>query len=133
MFDHFFGDFEIGNHAIGHGPDCPDIARCFTKHHLGFFTNRQHLGLTTHLGHRNNGRFIQDDAPPFDIDQRVRCPQINADICRKHTQYSAEHAVSPEWFACYYPADSKLFVPIKQRAEALCCSLFHVDHKCGEI
>ncbi len=95
MLDHFFGNFEIGNHAISHRPDSTDIARRLAKHHLGFLANRQHLCTATHFGHGNNGWFIEDNALALHINKRICRSEIDADIGRKHIKNGSKHRISP--------------------------------------
>ena len=83
MFDHFFGNFKIGNHTISHRPDSTNISRCLSKDHFGFFTNGKNMRFASDFGHRNNRRLIKDDTPSLDINQRVRCSKVNTNISRE--------------------------------------------------
>ena len=80
MLDHFFGDFEISDDTISHRPNSADVARCLAKHDLGLITDSQHLLLATQGSDGDNRRLIENDPLALDIDQRVRCPQVNGDV-----------------------------------------------------
>ena len=86
VLDHFLGDFEIRNDTIAHRADRLHIQRCLAKHFFGVITNRiDHLAAAlVHVG--NHRGFIEFDALTFDIDQRVRCSEVDGHVCGKNSE-----------------------------------------------
>ena len=50
VLDHFFGDFDVGDHAVAQRADRLDIAGGAAKHLLGFLTHGEDLLLAAHIG-----------------------------------------------------------------------------------
>ena len=97
VLDHFFGDFEISNHAISHRANGFHVYRSLAEHVLGLLADRID-NLATALRHIGNDRgFIELDALPLHIDQRVRCPEVNGHVRRQHAEEATNHVV-PELF-----------------------------------
>jgi hypothetical protein len=97
ILDHFLGDVEIGDDAVAHRPDRLDRARRAAKHQLGVLADRlDHLLAVDGLVSHDRG-LVQDDALALDIDQRVRCPEIDRHVAREYAEQSAEH-VPAFWF-----------------------------------
>ena len=101
MPQHRFGDFEVGNDTIFHGPDGDDVARGATEHALGFFANRQHIGGSRLNG--NNGRFTQYNTLVTNVNERIRCPEIYPNIVGKQALKLREHelCLAPSELKCY--------------------------------
>ena len=91
MLDHFFGDFEIGDHTVPHRPDRLDVARRAAKHHLGLLADGKHLLLSALFNDGDNRRFVQNDPPAFDIDESVRRAEIDCHIGREHAEQTGKH------------------------------------------
>ena len=86
MLDHFFSDFEIGNHAIFHGPNGHNMARRTAQHIAGIITDgMNHLAAIAN-GKGHHGWLVENDITPFGVDKRVGCAQVNRDVGGKHVQ-----------------------------------------------
>ena len=93
MLDHLLRDLEVGDHAVAHRADGLDIAGGSPQHHLGVIADGAN-GLLAAAGGdgSNHAGFIEHDAAPFDIDQRIRRPKIDGHVARKRAKKTAEHA-----------------------------------------
>ena len=93
MLDHLFRHFEIGDHAVAHRADRLDVAGGAPQHHLGVVADGADRLLAAAGGHGgDHGGFVEDDASPFHVDQRVRRPEIDGHVARKRAKKTAEHA-----------------------------------------
>jgi hypothetical protein len=92
VLDHLLCNFEIRDHAVAHGTDRFDIAGCAAQHHLGVVADCADMLLAAarHGGH--DGGFVEDDAPPLHIDQRICGPEVDCHIARQKAEKTAEHA-----------------------------------------
>ena len=95
VFDHLFGNSEIGDDTVTHRADRLDAAGCAADHQLGLFANRQYLFLavTDMVGHHR--RFVQYNALALYIDKRVCRAEIHCHIGRKQPAECSEHSVFP--------------------------------------
>ena len=88
VVEHLLGDFEVGNHAVFHGLDNPEIAGRTAQHLLGFLADCLDFAGTVVEG---NGRGLVDhDALLPGIDPRVDCTQVNCQVRREQAQQSAQ-------------------------------------------
>ena len=92
MLDHFLRNLKIRDHAFAHGADGFDIAGGFSQHLLSFLANGKNLLPAANFHNRHNRRFVQYNATPLNINQRIRRTQIDRHIGRKHTQQIRKHA-----------------------------------------
>ena len=75
---HRFGHFEVRDDAIFQGPHGDDVGRRASEHPLRFIADCEHFvgpGLDRH-----DRRFTKHDALVFDVDERVRRPEVDADV-----------------------------------------------------
>jgi hypothetical protein len=85
VLDHLFGDFEIGDDAVAHGPDRLDVAGRAAQHHLGVVADRADLLLAAlDHGDGDDRGLVEDDAASLHIDQRVRRAEIDGHVARQH-------------------------------------------------
>jgi hypothetical protein len=87
--EHRFGDFEVGNHTILHGPDGHDISRSASQHPLGFFTDGQDVGCSRLNGY--NGRLPQYDSLIANIDQGICGAEVNSNVIGKQAFELRKH------------------------------------------
>jgi len=83
VLDHRLGDFEIGDDAIAQRADCLDVAGGTAQHHLGLLADSQNLTLAALGGEGHDRGFVQDDAPPLDVNEGVGGPKVDAHVRRK--------------------------------------------------
>ena len=95
VLDHFFGNFEIGDHTVRHRADGADVAGGLAEHHLGFLADGKHLRASANLGHGHNRRLVEHDALALYVDKCVCRTEVNADVCREYIKHRSEHANSP--------------------------------------
>jgi len=69
--EHGLGDFEVGDHAVLHGPDATMLPGVRPSISFGFRTDGQHVGRARLNGY--NRRFAQDDSTVPHIDEGVGC------------------------------------------------------------
>ncbi|MPN64181.1 hypothetical protein SDC9_211952 [bioreactor metagenome] len=78
---HLFGNFEVGDHAVFHRADGPDVAGAFPKHAFRFASDVQDL-VGAFLD-RHDGRFVQNDPQVPHVHQAVGGSEVNSDMGRK--------------------------------------------------
>src|SRR5207248_6242199 len=108
--EHRFGDLEVSNYAIFHGPNGHDVSRGAAQHPFGLFADGQDVG-----GARLNsdhGRLAEDNSLVTYIDQRVGCAQIDANIVGKQALKLREH----EW--CLTRGESRSIAHHRSSAKA---------------
>ena len=91
MPQHRLGHFEIRDDAIFQRPHCDDVRRRAPEHALGLVAHRQHFdgaGLNRH-----DRGLAQHDALIFDINERVRRPEIDPDIAGEPAKKSFKHYI----------------------------------------
>jgi hypothetical protein len=96
VLDHFFRDFEVGDDAVAHRADRFDIAGGSPQHHLGVVADSadRFLAAARQDGGHHAG-FVEDNAAALDIDQRIRCPQIDGHVAGERAKKTAEHELYP--------------------------------------
>ena len=77
---HFLGDIEVGDDAVLHRPHGDDAVGRPAEHSLGLETDTFDLLRLPVDG--DYGRLIEDDALAFDIDEGVRCAEVDTDCIR---------------------------------------------------
>src|SRR5665213_12582 len=78
---HFLGHVEVGDNTVFHRSHRNDVFGRATEHALGLEAYALDLfGLAIE---RNDGRLVENDALAFDVDERVRRPQVNGDPGRR--------------------------------------------------
>ena len=94
-----FRDFEVRDHAVLQRTDGVDLIRRAPEHQLGLAADREHA--PRRLVHRDHRGLVQHDAAIFDIDERVRRPEIDGHIRGQHAEQSIEHGgmISLYWLA----------------------------------
>ncbi|MNJ61948.1 hypothetical protein D3C77_577620 [compost metagenome] len=75
IFYHRCSRVEVGNNAILHRTDSTDIAWRSTDHLLGRFSDRYNALII--CIHRNYRRFSHNNSFTSNINERIRCTQIN--------------------------------------------------------
>src|SRR5580700_5566676 len=78
--------------AVEQGPDRLDIAGGAPEHLLGFLAHREDLLAPLDLGDRDDRRFVEDDAAPFDIDEGVRRAEVDRHVRRQQAEHLANHS-----------------------------------------
>ena len=78
---HLFGDFEVGNDAVLHRTDGPDVARTFAEHAFRLAADIEHfMGA---LFDRHDRRFVQNDPEIPHVNQTIGGSEVNSDMGRK--------------------------------------------------
>jgi hypothetical protein len=77
--------------SVAQRPDRLDVPGSAAEHELGFLADRENLFAALDIGERHHRGFVQHDAAPLDIDQRVGRAEIDRHIGRKQTQHSSKH------------------------------------------
>ena len=91
VLDHVFGNVEIGDHAIAQRTNRLDVAGRAAQHLLCLVAHGQNLVLALIGRDRDHGRFVQHDAAPLDVNQRVGRAEIDGDIGGKEIEQFLEH------------------------------------------
>ena len=86
MFDHLFGDVDVGDDAVAQRPDRLNIARRLAHHQLGLVANDLDAPHPVARFQRDDRGFVQDDALVADIDDGVHGPQIDGHVMRGRTE-----------------------------------------------
>jgi hypothetical protein len=76
--EHGLCDLEVGDDAVLEGADGNDVARRAAEHSLCIVTHREYFIRTGF--DRDDGRFSQDDAVIFDVNQGIRSAKVDAYI-----------------------------------------------------
>src|SRR6185295_6164432 len=84
VVQHALGDLEVGDHAVLHGPDGDDVARCTTQHILRFLTNRFDFAVCFVNG--DDGWLVHYDAFAFGKDQSICGAEVDGEIGRKQAK-----------------------------------------------
>lgn len=83
--EHFLGDVEVGDDAVFHGADSNNAARGAAEHLLGLLADGENLPLPhAVLLHRHHGRFADDDALAFQVNEGIGGSQVDGKIIGKH-------------------------------------------------
>src|SRR5258708_26546982 len=82
--EHFFGDFEVGDHAVLHGLDGDDVAGSAAEHLFSFAANRD--DFTGDFVDGDDGGFVDHDAFAMGEDQGISRSQIDGQVGRKQTE-----------------------------------------------
>ena len=91
--EHAFGDVEVGDDAVLQRPDRHDVARRPADHALGLDADSDDLaGVGVD---RDDGRLIEHDASPADVDQSVRRAQIDRHVATEKRQLVAHEEREP--------------------------------------
>ena len=78
MPEHRFGHFEVGDDAIFQRPHGDDVRRRAPEHALRFVAHREDFGGAGL--HRDDRWLAQDDSLVFDVNERIRGPEVDSDI-----------------------------------------------------
>src|SRR3972149_4650060 len=92
--EHRLGDFKFGNHAVAQRANRNNIGRGSANHFLGLQANSQWTARSFFYCHP--GRLIDYDSFSPDVDQRIRCPQINPDVQREQSHQPIER-IDPQY------------------------------------
>ena len=87
VVQHFFRDFEVGDHAVLHRLDGHDVAGRAPQHILGLFAYGLHFASIFVDGY--NGWLIHDDALACRVNQSVGGAQIDGEIAGEHAEERA--------------------------------------------
>src|SRR5688572_23511360 len=93
VLQHPLGVGEVGDDAVLHGPDRGDVPRRAAEHVLGLDADGDDdLAAAARLVlDRDHRRFVEDDALPADVDERVRRAEVDGDVAREVTPEVLEH------------------------------------------
>ncbi len=78
MTQHRLGHFEVCDHAVFQRSHGHDVGRRPAEHPFRFIADREHFVGAGLDG--DNRRFAQDNPLVFNVDQRVRRPEIDPDV-----------------------------------------------------
>ncbi|MNS82828.1 hypothetical protein D3C72_1165850 [compost metagenome] len=101
LLEHLFGDREVGDNAVLHGPDGLDVAGNSAEHLLGFVAD----GLDDLFAVRpafmtdcDHGGLIEHNALAADVNQRIGGTEVNRHIAGKITAQESEHGSSAKFW-----------------------------------
>ena len=82
VLEHFFGNGEVGDHTVLHGPNGRDMPGGAAQHVLGFSTHCFDLLATAarFLTNRHHRWLIEHDAAATHVNQRICRAQINRQV-----------------------------------------------------
>ena len=87
VIQHAFGDLEVRDYAVLHGPDGHDVAGRAAQHVFGFLADRLHFAIGFVDGY--DGRLIHYDALAFGKHQRIGGPKVDREIGGEQTKERA--------------------------------------------
>src|SRR6266540_739255 len=93
VVEHLLGDVEVADDTVLERTDRDDARRRPPDHSLRLCADREDVTGTQIL--RDDRRLRDDDAASTHVDQRVRGPEIDADIAREQAEESVEQWESP--------------------------------------
>ena len=79
--EHLLGDVEVRDDAVLEGPDGHDVARRAAEHRLGLLAHREDRVVGLMDG--DDGRLVEDDALPLDVDEGIGRPEIDSHVVRE--------------------------------------------------
>ncbi len=88
VLDHLLGHFEIGDHAVPHGPDSRNGRGRAPQHLLGFLADGQHGLFATHITDGHHAGLGQYNAAAADVNQSVRGAEVDRHVGGHETQQS---------------------------------------------
>ena len=92
--NHLLGVLEVGDHAAAEGTHGHDVGGRSSQHPASLSADREHVpGALADGDHR---RFVDDDATPADVDQRVGGSEVDADIGRPDPQHGRQQVQDVE-------------------------------------
>ena len=80
VLEHFFGYHKICNHAVFHGADSGDVARCTAEHALGFSADSGNHFLRVVGANGHYRGLVQHDSALTHVDQGVGGAQVDGQI-----------------------------------------------------
>ena len=89
MRQHLLGRFEVGNDAVLHRLDRPDVARRPAEHFLGFGAHR--FDAAVHRVECDDRRLADDDAAAAREDAGVGGPEIDGEIVGEAREHRRKH------------------------------------------
>ena len=93
ILQHRLRHIKIRDHTVLHRANRYNISRCTTDHTLCFLAHRQNFAVIALYCHYR--WLTQHNTPPFNVNQSIRCPQINAHITRKSTKQAPHFCPKP--------------------------------------
>jgi hypothetical protein len=91
--DHLLGHIEVGDDPIPERAHGRDVTRCPADHPLRIVADGEDV---TGVGvQRDNGRLIEEDPLPANVDERVRGSEVNGHIPAQVVECAFEHDVIP--------------------------------------
>ena len=91
VLDHFFGDFEVGDHAIAKGPNGFHVTRCSAQHLLGIDAHGVDDLATANIAQGNHRRLIQHNALTLHVNQGVGGAKVYGDVVRDGAEEGRNH------------------------------------------
>src|SRR5512136_1657995 len=93
MAQHRFGNLEISDDTILHGPNGHDISRRAAQHPFGFFSDSQNVG-GSRLDRYDRG-FPQNNAPVAHVNHGISRPEVYPNVIGKQAFKLRKHALMP--------------------------------------
>src|SRR6266487_4914424 len=87
--EHGFGDLEVGDDAVFHGPNGHDVAGSAAQHALGFFPDSQNVGGARL--NRHDRWFAKNNAPITYVHEAVGRPEIYPNVVGKQAFNLRKH------------------------------------------
>src|SRR6185503_3813634 len=84
VLQHLFGDFEVRNDSVFHGPNGNDVAGSTAQHIFRIASDS--FDLIGYFINRNDGGFRHDDAASLCINECICRPEVNSKIAGKQTK-----------------------------------------------
>ncbi len=86
VLNHFFGNFEVGDHAIAQRANGLDVSRRPAQHHLRLVPNSQDLFLAFHISDGDHRRLVQNNTAPLHIDECIGRAEVDCHIGGQKTE-----------------------------------------------
>ena len=85
VLDHLLGVIEVRDHTVAQRTQRHNVGRRPTEHAARFGADGQYLPGS--LAHGDDRRFVEDDATPADVHERVGGAEVDADVGRPDPQH----------------------------------------------
>ena len=83
---HGLGNFKVGDNAVFHGADSPDVARGSAQHALGVVPNGKNYIVAARVFFDRDHRGVaQPNSLPFDLNAGIGCAKVNGQAIVKQS------------------------------------------------